>query len=107
MKTKLTEKQNKIFQECLNAVINGPFIPDWEFSILFGASKEEVERVLKNWSDRNEEYSSFQLILNNTLNIITGYPISNEDQWAKFISADSDEVRELYDEWVKKGGIDL
>ena len=44
----LTTKQEKIFEQCLYAVVNGPFIPDWEFPILFGLDKDEVGSILKN-----------------------------------------------------------
>ncbi|WP_162584044.1 hypothetical protein [Variovorax sp. PBS-H4] len=37
---------SSIISECLWAAADGPFFPDWEFSTLFGLSREEVRDLI-------------------------------------------------------------
>ena len=41
---------SRVIGECLRAAVNGPFFPDWEFSTLFGLTRDEV-RAVADWRE--------------------------------------------------------
>ena len=96
---KPTDRQNKIFRECLNAVVNGPFIPTWEFSILIGLQRDEVDCILKEWPRIDIKDPKVQIAVNNALNNLTGYPINAPEQWDAFLSISKEELYQVYNEW--------
>jgi hypothetical protein len=100
--TDLSVRQNLIFRECLNAVVNGPFIPNCEFSIVFGLEKYEVAFVLNQWDRIDKNDCAVKLAINNTLNNLLGYPIVHREQWSAFISISEEELHDMFDEWTSR-----
>lgn len=94
--------QIKILGECLNAVVNGPFIPDWEFHTLFGLTRNEVNAVLQAWPMVEERDNTVRTVINNSLNNLLGYPIDNPEKWAEFISVSKNQLEEIYLDWRKR-----
>jgi hypothetical protein len=99
---KLTGKQNIVFRECLNAVVNGPFIPEWEFPILFGLEKKEIGAILAQWESIDHNEDSVNLAINNALINLLGYPIDSPEEWNNFISVNNQELLELYEAWKQR-----
>ncbi len=85
--------------ECLNAVINGPFIPKWEFSILFGLYHDEVKIIADTWPNINFENDNIYSAITGSLNHLKGYPIGGKEQWNDFISIPRDELTILLKRW--------
>lgn len=101
---KLLEQQEAVFKQCLDAVVNGPFIPDWEFHILFGLEKNEVNAILVQWPEVNHHDNQVQLAINNSLNNLIGYPIDDEERWSEYIAVSKEELIELFEEWRQNSG---
>ena len=88
----LTETELEIVYECLMAAAHGPFIPDWEFSTLFGVEQQEVAKIAERWPDVDDNDEAVRLSINNSLNNLTGYPIDREDAWNIYISVGPEEL---------------
>lgn len=78
----LSDDDRAIIKGCLNAAVNGPFFPEWEFHALFGLRRSEVEIVLIEWPNLPVEtqpgydsHEHFQAAaINNAMNNLLGYP---------------------------------
>lgn len=81
-----------IIRECLRAAVEGPFFPDWEFSILFGLEREKVRIIYEAWPEQTVDGASFKRAIINTLNNLLGYPHGEEQAWSEYISASPQEV---------------
>lgn len=89
------EEQNVIYQ-CLKATVEGPFFPDWEFSILFGLKRDEVAEILRAWCDVDRNSKVVQIAINNSLNHLLGYPHKRFDIWNDYILVSPSEVAEIF-----------
>ena len=100
----LDEREREVAQECLHAVVDGPFFPEWEFATLFGLERDEVRRILFTWPGLDETDDSVVLAINNSFNNLLGYPGEDKEaKWAEFISADEAEVARIFDKWRGRG----
>ncbi|HKI00051.1 MAG TPA: hypothetical protein VJ999_13165 [Candidatus Sulfotelmatobacter sp.] len=96
----LDDGERAVVRECLEAAVNGPFFPEWEFSIIFGLTREEVRQVLASWPNLNEGDESVVRAINNSFNNLLGYPTRHkEDLWPKFISVSGIELARIFDKW--------
>ena len=96
----LDEKEREVVRECLQAAVDGPFFPDWEFGTIFGIERNDVREVLSCWPALNETDESVVRAINNSLNNLLGYPTRNKNEiWAKFISVTPWEVALIFDKW--------
>ena len=60
----LDEREREVVRECLRAAVDGPFFPDWEFSTIFGLTRDEVKQVLRSWPELNEADESVVRAIN-------------------------------------------
>ena len=90
----------KLIGECLRAAVEGPFFPDWEFTVLFGFTRAEVAAILATWP-ACEDRSAQQAAVNGTLNNLLGYPIKKRALWPQYISASPEEIQAVYARWRK------
>jgi hypothetical protein len=98
--TDLDEREREVVRECLRAVVKGPFFPDWEFSTIFGLTRDEVKQVLLSWPELNEGDESVVRAINNSFNNLLGYPTRNKPElWPKFISVSGIELARIFDKW--------
>ena len=88
-----------IIYQCLEAAVDGPFFPDWEFHTLFGLTRREVEQIVENWAIVDKDSSQAVLAINNSLNNLLGYPHKCDREWDDFISVDRKELRTIYSKW--------
>jgi len=42
----LDERERDVVRQCLQAAVDGPFFPEWEFGIIFRLERDEVKQVL-------------------------------------------------------------
>ncbi|HWH57194.1 MAG TPA: hypothetical protein VN682_06160 [Terriglobales bacterium] len=93
-------EERDVIRQCLNAAVEGPFFPDWEFGTLFGLERNEVRRILQSWPEIDENDHVVVVAINNSFNNLLGYPLSNEHEiWPKFISVDRMELARIFDKW--------
>jgi hypothetical protein len=94
----LSESEVDLIGQCLRAVADGPFFPDWEIQTLIGIDRSTVSEVANVWPSASDG-TRRDLAVGNVLNNLIGYPIDHEHEWAAFISYDRDEVRSTLDRW--------
>ena len=102
----LTPQDKNVIYQCLKAVVEGPFIPDWEFHILFGRYRNEVKEVMDSWSEIDPNSENTQIAINNSLNNLLGYPHKRFDIWSDYISVSPSEVAEIYRKWRSEDGLE-
>lgn len=91
--------KSTIIQECLNAVVNGPFIDDMEFSTLFGLSRAEVNEILVHWPNVNMQEEAVRVAISNSFNNLIGYPIDCPEKWPEYLSVTREQLVKMFDEW--------
>ena len=95
----LSKNEQDIIYQCLEATVDGPFFPDWEFHTLFGLTRQEVERIVIDWAIVDRNSPIVILAINNSLNNLLGYPHKCDREWHDFISVDRKELRTIYFKW--------
>jgi hypothetical protein len=96
----LDERERNVVRECLQAAVEGPFFPEWEFQTIFGITRDDVRRVLRSWPELNEADKDVTLAINNSLNNLLGYPARNKrEMWPRFISVSPMELAGIFDRW--------
>lgn len=98
---RLSEQQRKLIGLCLHEVVDGPYLPDWEFSTLMGLERAEVVAVAVAWPDPGGAPFTFRAV-NNTLNNLLGYPHNHWPQLAERVGADRSCLIEALARW--RGG---
>src|SRR6266567_1234624 len=66
--TDLDEQERDVVRQCLQAAVDGPFFPDWEFGTIFGLERDEVRRVLRSWPEIDETDQNVVTAINNSFN---------------------------------------
>jgi hypothetical protein len=84
-----------VISQCLWAVVNGPFFPDWEFHTLFGLERDEIRRIAQAWPEWDDE-EQLALAVNNSLNNLLGYPHGRRDAWHDYITFTPVEVARVF-----------
>lgn len=98
--TDLNAAELDVVKECLRAVLDGPFFPNWELHALFGLERAEVRKVLQSWPELNQAGDTVAIAINNSFNNLLGYPVPNEKElWPKFLSVKRSEVARMFDKW--------
>ncbi len=103
MHIKFNDKEKKIIKECLNATVNGPFFPDWEFHTLLGFERLYVKDIFENWSEMSELKESANdiiLVIKVSIGNLLSYPHGNEDVWSDYISISKQELEAFYESFV-------
>jgi hypothetical protein len=96
----LDERERDVVRQCLQAAVDGPFFPEWEFGTIFGLERDEVRRVLMSWPGLDETDESVVRAINNAFNNLLGYPTKNKQAiWPKFISVSGMELARIFDKW--------
>src|ERR1051325_3761340 len=95
----------EVIQQCLAAILDGPFISDWEFHIRLGVERSDLGDILKTRSFENTPLSeTAQLAINNCMNEVShGLRISTE-QWETYFTVPKDTVRNTFVRWRKSQG---
>ncbi len=97
----LSQIEQEIVLKCLKATVEGSFFPEWEFHSLFGLTRQEVEKVVKDWELIDKDSSIVVLAINNSLNNLLGYPHKCEQELHDFISISRQELKTIFSKWRK------
>ena len=92
----------QIIKECLNAVANGPFIPEWEFPVLIGVNRNEVKEIADKWPDTDLEITKTNSIINNCFNNLIGYPIEQPNKWSAYLSVTRLQLEDIFNSWRRE-----
>lgn len=95
----LTAIEQDVIRECLQASVDGPFFPNFEFETIFGLTRDDVQAVLNRWPLDDKRDGVAQLAINNALNNLLGYPHGWEDVWPRYISVTPAEVGRIFARW--------
>lgn len=98
---KISVKETQLIGECLNAIANGPFLPDWEFQTLTGLERKEVAIIAKRWPDFDKHNDAVLLAVSNSMNHLHGYPHHKESELSKYLSVSEEQLREFSDKWFE------
>lgn len=90
---------NKVLYQCLNATANGPFFEDWEFETLIGATRCEVAEIIANWPKTDKHPELVDIVINNSINNLLGYPHGKQKEWTNYISISPSELQQFFIEW--------
>lgn len=95
----LSPEERDLVRRCLDAVVGGPFFPEWEFETLFGMSRGDVRSVLACWSEGRVSPIQDQAIVN-ALNHLIGYPHEEAEAWDRMIGASPVQVAAVLAKWI-------
>ncbi|MEU8804948.1 hypothetical protein [Spirillospora sp. NPDC048819] len=95
----------RIIGECLNAALQGPFFPDWEFQTLMGFTREELAELAAVWP-ANADADDQDDAVNNVLNMLLGYPLDQQRRWHEYISVSPREVAGVLARWRGESELD-
>lgn len=96
----LDEQEREVVRRCLQAAVDGPFFPEWEFGTIFGLRRDEVRRVLVSWPSLDESDEIVVRAINNSFNNLLGYPATNKQEiWPMFIPVSAVELARVFDKW--------
>lgn len=85
---RMTPAESRTIGEVLRAASDGPFFPDWEFSTLFGLTREEVRSVADAWPVPLVPPDIVERAVNNALNMMLFYPHRKWDEWPAWVDAE-------------------
>lgn len=92
----LSPSGREIVRDCVRAAAEGPFFPDWEFSTLFGLTRDELKTVLSSWPNLDK---AVVLAINNSFNNLLGYSHRRHDVWSEFVPVSSQELQKNFMKW--------
>ncbi|MFJ5850253.1 hypothetical protein [Streptomyces sp. NPDC092903] len=95
---RMTERDLQIIKECLDAAVNGPFFPEWEFHTLMGFTRAEIAAIAASWpasSDPGEQDDA----VNNVLNMLLGYPHGYDSRWHEYSAATPAQIAQTLARW--------
>jgi hypothetical protein len=81
----------------LRAAVEGPFFPEWEFHMLFGAERAEAAELLRRAPDIDLSDKNVFIIVNNALVNLWGYPHHQEQCLADY-GLDEAQLKRVLDE---------
>ena len=99
----LSDGEEASIRQCVTAIIDGPFIEDWEFHTRLGVERAEFRAALP--PDGNLDLFSddpgVNLIVNNSLNeVANGLGISPA-QWNEWFTVTREDIRRVFDRWLE------
>ena len=95
----LTVDERDLVRRCLKAATDGPFFPEWEFSTLFGLTREEVRTCWSSSQKLRSEDQVMRQAIHGCLANLLGYPHREQEAWDRLISASREEVAEVFAKW--------
>ena len=93
---RLTQIESRIVGEVLRAAADGPFFPDWEFYTLFGLARAQVRQVANAWPTPIIDPEIVAIAVNNSFNMLLGYPHRKEHEWSEWISIDGPTLNQFF-----------
>lgn len=93
---RLSESESQIVGEVLRAAADGPFFPDWEFHALFGLARHQVREIADGWPLPSVDPEIVALAVNNSFNMLLGYPHRKDDVLPDWVSVDRLALNDLF-----------
>lgn len=81
-----------LIRDCLRAMVEGPFVPDWEFETVVGVRRTTMRKVLRAWPVQTVGDSAFECAIVGALNNLTGYPHRQHQALVRYVPASVDEI---------------
>lgn len=102
----LTDKEKDIVLQCMIAILEGPYIEDFEFQTRLGIDRAELMDVMAAWPNVDDvgDDSAATLAMNNCMNeVLCGVPISPND-WADRFNFSMEDLEKVYIKWARLKG---
>lgn len=93
---RLSQSDSRIVGEVLRAGADGPFFPEGEFQTLFGLERHEVRQIADAWPLPVVDPQIVTVAVNNSFNMLLGYPHRKDEVWPEWISVDRPTLNELF-----------
>jgi len=100
----LTQRESEVVRAVLEATVDGPFFPDWEFATLMGVERTETRAVLLAWPDFRDTDDNRRAINNAFVNWF-GYPHGAWDVWRGLSDAAESEIVNTFERWRQEAGL--
>jgi len=100
----MTEAYRKIARACMSAILEGPFIDEWEFHSRLGITRGELRAALERWPNLDDSVSDSAdtLAVNNCLNeVCNGITIADE-AWSQWFSVKRAAVKGAHQAWKRQ-----
>jgi len=94
----LTEREQDIVRQCMNAVLNSPYVGNFEFQTRLGVDRQALQKIIKTWPnlDDSDESSDAYLAINNCFNeVCHGIKIPPDD-WSLWFNSPMGEIKAAY-----------
>ena len=82
---RLSPSELDIIAGALRAAAYGEFFPDWEFHILFGITRDELQDVYNEWPSQSHDIEVIECAVMGALNNLIGYPHGMDNELLKFV----------------------
>lgn len=94
----MSHDEMQLIGECLSAIVDGSFIPEWEFQTIMGLNREQVAEIAAQWPSYEPNGKTYSAV-NNTLNNLRGYPHGKEQELRDRLSVTPDKFEKLCEKW--------
>ena len=105
----LSNQEQKLIPQCMNAILEGGYIYDLEFHTRLGVGRKELRAIAGDWPGLNDTDpdSDTALAINNCMNeVCYGIAIPG-DEGEKWFEGSKQDVEALYSKWANFDGIYL
>jgi len=101
----LNKTEKETVHQCLEVILNGGYIDDWEFSTRLGFDRESLKQILSLWPQLDDSADGLvRLAINNCMNeVCHGIDILPVD-WKTRFTVSRDDVKATYFKWAKLAG---
>ena len=99
-----TEKDAESVRRCIQAIAEGPFLPDWEFSTVMGFQRQELQEWLA--LDVLEFEGDATRMAIAALNNLSGYPHRKNEELGDMTNLSRNELRPLLVKFKKAMGLE-
>jgi hypothetical protein len=98
----LSQFEREIVGQCIRALVDGPFLPDWEFHTLTGLFRPQIAEVAERWSSVDEAIDLHRRAIHASLATLLYGPIRQFDRWHEYIAADRAEIERIARKWWRE-----
>ncbi len=102
----LSKKDQNVVLQCMTAILEGPYIDDFEFQTRLGIDRGELIGVIAAWPNLKDadEDSAANLAINNCMNEVCYGVDIPPDKWTKWFDVSKEEVEKAFIRWARLKG---
>ena len=97
----LTSDELEIVRLSLQAAVQGPYFPDWEFEWLFGVPRDSVAAVLSAWPRVDEHSQVAEVAINNAFVNLLWYPHGMTEELEDELGVTTSRLQQVFGKWRK------